>query len=110
MQFTQATLILSYLAAFSIAAPLAAPAPEEVAAETAVLEARQNVGITSNEYDRYGCRPVIFFFARGSTELGNMVSSTSTYIAYTDTNQISRDKLLAHQLVKDSSVLSALQT
>lgn len=72
MQFTQASLILSYLATFSIAAPLAAPAPEEVAAETAVLEARQNVGITSNEYDRYGCRPVIFFFARGSTELGNM--------------------------------------
>jgi hypothetical protein len=38
------------------------------------LEIRQSTGITENEYTRSGCRNVIFFFARGSTEVGNMVS------------------------------------
>jgi cutinase len=41
----------------------------------APLEARQSTGITENEYTRSGCRQVIFFFARGSTEVGNMVST-----------------------------------
>lgn len=76
MQFTQASLILAYLAAFTIAAPTPNPAAEAEAeaVAAAVLETRQSVGITSNEYTRFGCRPVIFFFARGSTEIGNMVS------------------------------------
>ena len=78
MQFSQAAFVLSYLAAFAVAAPIAEPAPvaeaEGAAVDAAVLESRQNVGITSNEYTRYGCRQVIFFFARGSTEVGNMVS------------------------------------
>jgi cutinase len=38
------------------------------------LETRQNTGITENEYTRGGCRDTIFFFARGSTKIGNMVS------------------------------------
>jgi len=85
MQFTQAAIILSYFAAFSVAAPVAepAPVPEAVAVEAAVLEARQSVGITSNEYTRFGCRQVIFFFARGSTEVGNMVSDSCPYTPYT---------------------------
>jgi len=29
-------------------------------------------GIISNEFTEFGCRPVVFIFARGSTELGNM--------------------------------------
>lgn len=41
------------------------------------IEIRQstNVGITANEYTRSGCKDVIFFFARGSTEVGNMGST-----------------------------------
>jgi cutinase len=57
-------LITSLLAAFATTI-FAAPATE--------LEARQTVGTTENEFTRYGCRDVIFFFARGSTEVGNMV-------------------------------------
>lgn len=57
------SLILSVLAGIATASPLA-------------LEVRQstNVGITANEFTRGGCKDVIFFFARGSTEIGNMVS------------------------------------
>ncbi|KAK0748955.1 cutinase-2 [Schizothecium vesticola] len=37
------------------------------------LEARQRtVGSTAKEFTVSGCRPVIMFFARGSTEIGNM--------------------------------------
>jgi cutinase len=57
-------LITSLLAAFATTV-FAAPAAE--------LEVRQTVGTTENEFTRYGCRDVIFFFARGSTEVGNMV-------------------------------------
>lgn len=52
---------------------LAALATSVLAAPAAELEVRQFVGTTENEYTRYGCRDVIFFFARGSTEVGNMV-------------------------------------
>ena len=37
-------------------------------ATSAPLEARQSVGTTENEYTIGGCRDIIFFFARGSTE------------------------------------------
>ena len=61
MQFS--AILVSLLAAVAAAAPVE-------------IEERQssNVGTTANEYTRYGCRKVIFFFARGSTEIGNMVS------------------------------------
>ncbi|KAJ6258233.1 Cutinase [Drechslerella dactyloides] len=36
------------------------------------IEKRQEVGIISSEYSQLGCRPVIFFFARGSGEIGNL--------------------------------------
>ncbi|KAF2421043.1 cutinase [Tothia fuscella] len=39
------------------------------------IQVRQNTGLTENEYTRGGCRDVIFFFARGSTEVGNMGST-----------------------------------
>ncbi|KAL2062485.1 hypothetical protein VTL71DRAFT_6751 [Oculimacula yallundae] len=59
-----ASFIVSLLAGFISANPIA-------------LEVRQstNVGITANEFTRGGCKPVIFVFARGSTEIGNMGST-----------------------------------
>ena len=69
MQFSQAAFILAYLAALSTAAPVSEP----ISAPASILESRQSVRITENEYTIYGCRPVIFFFARGSSEVGNMV-------------------------------------
>jgi cutinase len=43
------------------------------------IKVRQSstVGITENEFTQGGCKPVIFFFARGSTEVGNMVLDPS---------------------------------
>ncbi|PBP15383.1 hypothetical protein BUE80_DR013880, partial [Diplocarpon rosae] len=40
------------------------------------FEIRQStyVGVSASEYTRNGCKPVIFFFARGSTEVGNLGS------------------------------------
>ncbi|KAJ2895622.1 hypothetical protein MKZ38_006297 [Zalerion maritima] len=58
------------LAALATTSPIA-PATSEIVA----LAARNEIAkrdITENEYRVYGCRPVIFFFARGSTEIGNM--------------------------------------
>lgn len=57
--------ILASLTAL-VAVTYAAPAVE--------LEVRQSVGTTENEFTRFGCRNVLFFFARGSTEAGNLVS------------------------------------
>jgi len=37
-----------------------------------VVEKRQSTGVTSNEFTSGGCRDVIFFFARGTAEPGNM--------------------------------------
>ena len=56
------TLILTAFAAVSLANPI--PAPE--------LEARQIVN--ANDLENGVCKPVVLIFARGSTELGNMVS------------------------------------
>ncbi|KAF3911156.1 Cutinase [Arthrobotrys entomopaga] len=41
-------------------------------AAAAAIDKRQDVGLISEEYTLSGCRPVIFFFARGSAEAGNM--------------------------------------
>ncbi|KAK3397694.1 cutinase-domain-containing protein [Sordaria brevicollis] len=55
------------LAALALANPL--PVPNE----PAILNERQTqTTITATEFTRLGCRPVIFLFARGSTEVGNM--------------------------------------
>lgn len=40
---------------------------------TATKDKRQTVGITANEFKLSGCKDIIFVWARGSTELGNMV-------------------------------------
>ncbi|KAK3947199.1 cutinase-domain-containing protein [Pseudoneurospora amorphoporcata] len=61
--------------ALSLAA-LAFATPIPVSNEPAILGERQTqTGITSIEFTRLGCRPVIFLFARGSTEVGNMGSA-----------------------------------
>ena len=53
----------------------AAPVPEPAIDinEVIGIERRQTVGTTANEFKNGGCRDVIWFFARGSTEVGNMV-------------------------------------
>jgi cutinase len=53
--YTQSLLILA-LTALASATPL-----------------KRATGPTSNEFTQGGCRPVMFAFARGSTEIGNMV-------------------------------------
>lgn len=69
---TFATLALAVLA---VANPVAIDqrAPDEIAA--AEVEKRAT-GTTSKEFSLFGCRDVIFVWARGSTELGNMVITT----------------------------------
>jgi cutinase len=52
--------VVALLAGFAAAAP---------------LETRA-VGTTANEFTNSGCKSIIFFFARGSTEVGNMVRVT----------------------------------
>jgi cutinase len=52
----------------SLLAGLATAAPTDIN-----IRQTANVGITENEYTIGGCRDIIFFFARGSTEVGNMV-------------------------------------
>lgn len=62
----KAALVLTLLTSIASAAPLA---------ELAVLESRQpfdDAGFTANEFTTGGCKPIIFIFARGSTEPGNM--------------------------------------
>lgn len=64
--------ILTLLAGIATAAPVAEPVP---VSEPATVEARQlfgQVGMTANEFTKGGCKPIIFIFARGSTEPGNM--------------------------------------
>lgn len=65
--------ILSVLAAVAYAAPVADPEPVELVSE---LEARQ-LSSTRNDLENgnsANCPKVILIFARGSTEIGNMVS------------------------------------
>lgn len=50
------------LASLALASPLALQA-----------EKRQTVRSTANEFKRGGCNDIIFVWARGSTEIGNMV-------------------------------------
>jgi cutinase len=47
-----------------------------------VQEKRQYTGLTENEFTLGGCRDVIFIWARGSTESGNMVSRIMWPISY----------------------------
>ncbi|KAK5955893.1 hypothetical protein OHC33_003535 [Knufia fluminis] len=56
------TFVLSALAALAAAGPI----------DTRQLLDR--VGTTENEFSLRGCRDIIFFFARGSSEVGNMGS------------------------------------
>lgn len=39
-----------------------------------VLETRQTVGTTANEFTSGGCKDVVLLYARGTTQAGNMVS------------------------------------
>lgn len=55
----------------SLLVSLAAAAPVEIN-----VRQTADVAITENEFTIGGCRSIIFFFARGSTEVGNMVSSS----------------------------------
>jgi len=73
----QSLLILA-LAALSVANPLPVAVVEE--RRTTIEERQSTTGITSNEFTRLGCRNVLFFFARGSTEVGNMVSPLHSFI------------------------------
>lgn len=72
------TTILSLFAATAVALPTSNPLSErEVLAE---LEKRQSGSITRDDLSNgasSACPPVIFIYARGSTELGNLVSLVS---------------------------------
>lgn len=64
--------VIAALAALATASPVASP---EAALEGQFNEARDLVkrqGSTSNELNSGSCRDIIFIFARGSTEIGNM--------------------------------------
>lgn len=62
---------VSAVASLLVAAASASPIEAE-------LQARKSYGTTSNEYVQNGCNDVLLFFARGSTQSGNVVCSTST--------------------------------
>lgn len=63
MHFFKTAIVAWFLSAGAVASPVAP---------------RQYVGYRANEYTLYGCRPVIFFFARATTEVGNLVISKLT--------------------------------
>lgn len=67
----KALIPLASLIALAAAAPVAGPAVD--ISEVIGIERRQTAGTTANEFKTGGCRDVIWFFARGSTEVGNMV-------------------------------------
>jgi cutinase len=64
--YTQ-TVLLSILAGLAAAGP---------------VQVRQllGTGTTSNEFSQGGCRDILFAWARGSTEVGNMVCSLLPYL------------------------------
>lgn len=61
---------MKYALSTAILAGLAAASPVDVG-----LSKRQFFGTTENELERGSCRDIIFIFARGSTEPGNMAST-----------------------------------
>lgn len=77
--------VLSFFTAASVALPTSNPSSElEVRAE---LEERQSGSITRDDLSNgasSACPPVIFIYARGSTELGNLVSFVSGTPSYFD--------------------------
>lgn len=62
------SLLVGALATLAVASPVPAPAPE-----AGQLQTRQFMD--SNDLTSGSCKDVTLVFARGSTELGNMVSS-----------------------------------
>ncbi len=73
-------IIATLLAAVAVAAPVehyddVAP----IADVEMVGRQAATVGATANEFTRYGCKMVIFIFARGSTEISNLVSKFASY-------------------------------
>lgn len=86
---------LPFLVALAVANPIAIPEPnpEPVAVaepipfddaldfnveEAIELSKRQSaLRTTNNEFERFGCRDVILFFARGTGEPGNMVCNSA---------------------------------
>lgn len=72
----KAFTFLTGFIALVAAAPVAEPAID--INEIVRIEKRQTVGTTANDFKNGGCRDIIWFFARGSTEVGNMVSALPT--------------------------------
>lgn len=72
MKFFALPALLFTATVFGAPAPAADAIPADVA-QAIALERRQIGGSTSNEFLLGGCKPVIMAYARGSTELGNVV-------------------------------------
>ena len=70
----KSVFVITALAWIAAATPIPNPGIAIDLEEVASVEARQMVGITADEFKQGGCRDVIWFFARGSIEAGNMVS------------------------------------
>lgn len=68
------TIVSLFFVGLSLGSPINFEAREPEA--VAELEARQftGTGVTANELKNGPCKPVTYIFARGSTELGNLVS------------------------------------
>jgi hypothetical protein len=65
-------LFVAALGAIAAGGPVPLPLPP-LTGEAVVVEKRAT-GIYANDFTLSGCRDIIFVFARGSTEIGNMVS------------------------------------
>ncbi|ETN39023.1 uncharacterized protein HMPREF1541_07065 [Cyphellophora europaea CBS 101466] len=68
----KSVFVITALAWIVAATPIPNPGLAIDLEEVASVEARRVVGITADEFKQGGCRDVIWFFARGSTEAGNM--------------------------------------
>lgn len=64
------TLVLDYSEAF-----IQKQKQRQLGLNRASIQGRQSAGTTENEFLEGGCRDVIFIFARGSTQDGNIVSA-----------------------------------